>query len=61
MKISVLSKEQAFKVLKAGLYVGISAALDYVISATQGTEFGVLTPLINVALVTLKQLFTEAE
>lgn len=61
MTISALSKSQAVKVLKVALYVGVSAALDYVISATQGTEFGVLTPLINIALVTLKQLFTEAE
>ena len=59
MKISALDKKQALKVLKAAAYVGISAALDFLISQTSGTEFGVLTPLINVALVATKQLFTD--
>lgn len=58
MSVSKLDKAQAVKVLKAALYVGVSAALDALISQTTGTQFGVLTPVINVVLVSLKQLFT---
>ena len=58
MKPSAINKEQAIKVVKAAGYVGVSAALDFLISSTSGTEFGVLTPVINIALVTVKQLFT---
>lgn len=61
MSISKLDKAQAVAVVKAAVYVGISAALDYVISVTQGTEFGVLTPVINIVLVTVKKLFTPVE
>lgn len=61
MSISKLDKAQAVQVLKVAAYVGVSAALDYVISVTQGTEFGVLTPVINVVLVTVKKLFTPVE
>lgn len=61
MKPSKLNKDQALKVVKAGVYVGVSAALDYLVSQTSGTQFGVLTPLINVVLVSLKQLFTPAQ
>lgn len=57
--ISKLNKEQAIKVLKAGIYVGISAVLDFLISETAGTQFGTLTPVINIVLVTIKQLFTR--
>jgi hypothetical protein len=57
MQPSAISKEQAMQVLKAALYVSISAGLDYVISVTQGTQFGTLTPLINVVLVGIRQLF----
>lgn len=59
MSISPITTQQALKVLKAALYVGVSAALDYLISVTAGTQFGVLTPVINVGLVAIKQLFTE--
>lgn len=61
MSISVLSKEQAIKVIKAGLYVVVSALIDYLISETQGTQFGTLTPVINIILVTIKQLFTPVK
>lgn len=61
MNVSKLSKDQAFKVVKAAAYVGASAALDYLISETSGTQFGTLTPLINVALVTVKQVFTPSK
>lgn len=59
MGISKITKDQALKILKAGLYVGVSAALDYFVSQTQGTQFGTLTPLINIILVSIKQLFTK--
>lgn len=59
MKLSTLNKEQALKVLKAAVYVGLSAVLDYLISETSGTQFGVLTAPINTGLVLIKQLFTE--
>lgn len=58
MQVSALDKKQAVKVAKAALYVGVSAVLDYLISQTTGTQFGVLTPFINIVLVTVKQLFT---
>lgn len=54
-----LDKQQTLAVLKAAAYVGLSAIIDYLISRTAGTEFGTLTPVINVALVFLKKLFTN--
>lgn len=59
MKISPINKEQALKIAKATAYVGVSAMVDYLISITSGTQFGALTPVINIALVTVKQLLTE--
>lgn len=59
MKPSAITVDQAKKILRAALYVSISAGLDFLISQTQGTQFGVLTPVINVVLVSIKQLFTE--
>lgn len=53
-----ITKKQALSILKATLYVSISAGLDYLISLCSGTTFGTLTPLINVLLVTIKKLFT---
>lgn len=63
MKPSALNKEQLFKILKAALYLGISAALSGVIAqiADNPDLFGPLTPIINITLVTFKQLFTEAK
>jgi len=58
--MSPITKDQWKKVLVAMLYVGGSAMLDYVISITQGTQFGTLTPIINIVAVTIKQLFTKA-
>lgn len=58
-KPSTLTRDQAVKVLKAAAYVGVSAVLDYLVSQTQGTQFGTLTPVINVVLVTVKQAFTS--
>ena len=59
MKISKLDKKQIVDVLKAAAYVGVSATLDYVISHTTDTQFGLLTPVINIALVFVKKLFTN--
>ena len=58
--ISPIDKAQLIKIIKVAAYVGISAVLDSLISATTGTQFGVLTPVINIVLVTIKQLFTKA-
>jgi hypothetical protein len=62
MKPSKLSKEQIVKVLKAAGYLALSAGISAVIAAiaTNPLLFGVLTPLVNVLLVTLKQVFTPA-
>lgn len=59
MKPSKLTQDQAIKVLKAAAYVGLSAVIDFLISQTSGTQFGTLTPIINVVLVGLKQVFTK--
>lgn len=59
MKLSPITKEQGVKVLRAAVYVSLSAGIDFLISQTQGTQFGTLTPIINVALVTIKQAFTK--
>ena len=61
MKISKLDKAQVVKVLKTAAYVGVSAVLGYLITLTtdQPELFGVFTGLINIGLVTIKQLFTE--
>lgn len=61
MPPSKLSKDQVIKVLKAAAYVGASAVLDYLISQTSGTQFGTLTPIINIGLVFLKQVFTKPQ
>lgn len=59
MNISPISEDQAIKILKTMAYVGFSAILDYCISVSAGTTFGVFTPIINVVLVTIKQLYTD--
>lgn len=61
MKPSKITKKQAVSIARAGLYVGVSAAIAKVTSdvANDPDLFGTLTPLVNVALVTLKQLFTK--
>jgi len=63
MRLSPVTYEQWVKVFKAALYVGVSAVLSYLISAltSDPDSFGVLTPIVNVVLVTLKQLFTPPE
>lgn len=59
MKLSKITKKQLVSIGKTAVYVGVSATLDYLISESQGTQFGTLTPLINIALVTVKQAFTK--
>lgn len=62
MKLSI-NKEQALKVLKTAAYVAISAALGVIIAfVTDNPEmFGIYSPIINVVLVTLKQVFTTPD
>ena len=58
MALSKISKDQAISILKVTGYVAVSAAIDYLISITTGSQFGVFTPIINIVLVTIKKLFT---
>lgn len=58
MSLSPISRGQLVKIAKVAVYVGLSAVLDFLISQSTDTQFGVLTPVINVALVTIKQAFT---
>jgi len=59
IKLSPITQRQAQQVLKAAVYVSISAGIDFLISQTGETQFGTLTPLINTILVVIKKLFTE--
>lgn len=56
---SKITKEQFGKIVRAAIYVGVSAMLDYLISISTGSTFGVWTAPINVALVTFKQAITK--
>lgn len=58
-----ITKTQALKIGKAALYVGLSAILAFLIAfVTDNPEmFGIYTPIINVVLVFLKQLFTDSD
>lgn len=58
--LSLPTKEQLIQILKVTIYVSISAGLDYLISISTGSTFGLLTPLINIVLVTIKKVFTKA-
>lgn len=59
MQITKISKNQALKIAKTALYIGVSAVLSYLITLTTNSPdlFGPLTGLINLGLVTLRQLF----
>lgn len=61
MQLSRIDKDQALKIGKAALYVGLSAVISYLITliADQPELFGPLTPIINIVLVTIKQAFTK--
>lgn len=54
-----MTKAQVLKVAKTALYVGISAVLAFLITWVQGNPelFGVYAPIVNVVLVTLRQVF----
>ena len=54
------TKAQVLNTLKVALFIGISALLDYLISATSGTQFGVFTGIINLGLVALRN-FIKSE
>lgn len=60
LKPTALNKDQLRKVAKAALYLGISAAISGVIAeiADNPDLFGPFTIIVNVILVTLKQVFT---
>jgi len=60
MKLSPISTDQFIKIIKAAGYCGVSAILDYLISVSTGTTFGLFTVPINVILVTIKQAFTDS-
>lgn len=53
------TKTQGLSILKATIYVAVSAAISYLITllADQPDLLGVLTPIVNVVLVTLKKFF----
>lgn len=63
MQPSKLDASQAAAVAKAAFYVGVSAVLSFLITslADHPDAFGVVTPVVNVILVTIKQIFTEPE
>ena len=63
MQLSRIDRAQAVKIGKAALYVGLSAVISYLITliANQPELFGPLTPIINIVLVTLKQVFTQPQ
>lgn len=61
MKISPITKSQFIKIVKATIYVSLSATVDYLISITTGSEFGIFTPFINIVLVTIKQAFATSK
>lgn len=63
VQVTKITKNQAFKIIKASLYIGVSAVLSYLITLTSNSPelFGPFAALINIVLVTLKQLFTPSE
>lgn len=60
MKLNI-TKEQAAKILKAAVYLAISTVIGFFITVlTEQPELlGVYTPIVNVILVTIKQIFTD--
>jgi predicted permease len=61
MKISPVTKQQWKKIAKTLLYVAISSVIGAAIAIVQDQPemFGLYAPIVNVVLVTLKQVFTE--
>lgn len=60
MKISPITQQQLLKIAKAAAYVGVSALIASLIADITADPklFGVLTPIVNIILVTAKQAFT---
>jgi hypothetical protein len=60
---STITKQQLEKIVKAAGYVGLSALVSGLIAliASNPVLFGVLTPIVNILLVTLKQALTPGE
>lgn len=63
MQVSYISASQFKKIFKTVGYLAISAAISGLISmiADDPKLFGTLTPVVNILLVTLKQVFTQPE
>ncbi len=63
MKLSKLDSAQIEKVLKVAVYVAVSAFISALIAnlASNPDLFGPLTPIVNVILVAIKQVFTTPE
>lgn len=57
-----ITKEQGVKILKAAGYLAASTVISYFITVLtdQPDLLGVFTPIVNVVLVTIKQLFTDS-
>lgn len=53
------TKKQVVSTLKTAGYIALSAGIDFLLSATTGTQFGPLTGIINLGLVAFKQFITE--
>ena len=63
MALTKLDKTQSVKILKTVGYVAASAVIGYLLTlvTNQPELFGVFTPIVNIVLVALKQLFTTPE
>lgn len=61
MSVSAITKAQAGKIVKVGIYAGLSAVIAALIAAIASNPvlFGIFTPIVNILLVTLKQVFTS--
>lgn len=58
-----MDKTKVNKVLKTALYVGVSAALGSLIAFAQGSPelFGVWAPVVNLTLVTVREMLKTEE
>lgn len=58
-----MDKTKVNKVLKTALYVGVSAALGSLIAFAQGSPelFGVWAPVVNLTLVTIREMLKTEE
>jgi hypothetical protein len=63
LKLSLPTRDQGIKIAKTVAYIAVSAAISAVISylTDHPDLFGLLTPAVNILLVTLKQFLTEPE